>query len=311
MNAQTGKARQDRLALLRDKLKHTDMGGGGSAGFWSPKEGRSVIRILPEAGEMEYFFQEVGRHNFPPDNKKSVYCPKFTSHNALPCPVCEIVDDLYKGDKALQAMAGNLRVRKSYWMNVIVRGTKEGEEDSGPFIYTPGQTVFSSVAALISDPDYGDIMSPTEGLDIIVERTGQGLQTEYQVKPRRNSSPLSNDEKQIDDWLAKARDLTWVEVGDDPEQDKELGKGHSLYLLPYDRIVKEFDLDEGIAVDVDEDEEEVAPKKTSAPAPARRTSKVDDDLDDELGIEDDEVVDAVPQAKQEIVNRQARRAIRR
>lgn len=304
----TPTARLDRLNALREKLKHTDM-GGGSAGFWSPKEGRSVIRILPETGEMEFFFQEVGRHNFPPDNKKNCYCPKFTSHNELPCPVCEIVDDLYKGDKASQAMAGNLRVRKSYWMNVIVRGTKEGEADSGPYIYTPGQTVFSAIAALISDPDYGDIMSTEDGLDIIIERTGSGLNTEYQVKPRRNSSPLSDNKEEIEEWLSKARDLTWVQVSENPDEDKELSKGHSLYLLPYERIVKEFDLDEGLSVEYEEEEDE-RPARKPAVSTSKRVSKVDD-LDEELGLDEDEIVDKLPEAKQEVVNRQARRAIRR
>jgi hypothetical protein len=42
--------------------------------------------------------------------------------------------------------------------------------------------------------------------------------------------------------MAKAQDLSWVEVDDDPEQDKDLAEGHAVYLLPYDRIVDENEL---------------------------------------------------------------------
>ena len=58
-----------KLDALRKKLKDTDL--GGSRGFWAPQQGMNVIRILPEVGDMEYFFQEVGRHYLP--GKKMVY----------------------------------------------------------------------------------------------------------------------------------------------------------------------------------------------------------------------------------------------
>lgn len=316
-------SRQERLARLVDKIKNTDTGGNSSAGFWSPKEGRSVIRILPEVKTMQYFFQTVGRHNFPPDGKKHCYCPRFTSAGELSCPVCEMVDQLYKaGDKSSKELAGQLRARKMYWMNIIVRN-KDG--DQGPFLYTPGVTVFQQISTLISDPDYGDIMSVEDGIDITIERTGSGLETEYQVTPRRNSSPLHSDPEKVAEWLEAAQDLTYVEVSDDPSEDKELSAGHALFIIPYDRIVREFNLDGDVA-EFDDAEEEEAPvrqpakskvQQRTAAAKPKAEPVVEDDYDEDDEEDDEEEAPPVKSpprktaAQEEVGKRTARRSIRR
>jgi hypothetical protein len=334
-------SRQDRLSKLVDKIKNTDVGGNTSAGFWSAPEGRTVIRILPEVHDMEYFFQTVGRHNFPPDGKKHCYCPRFTSEGLLPCPVCELIDQLYKsGDKDNKALASQLRIRKMYWMNIIVRD-KNG--DKGPFIYTPGVTVFNQITTLIGDPDYGDIMDVEDGIDITIERTGTGMNTEYQVTPRRNSSPLHSDPNKVAEWLNAAKSLKYVEVTDDPAEDKKIIDGRPLYILPYNRIVREFGLDGdiesiGIADSDDEEEEELVPvkkaKSRSYETPAQKKSKVvveEDDEDDviyedeedeiEEELEEEEEEEEIPvnrkqssvtrNPREEIMHRTARRSLRK
>lgn len=259
-------SRKAKLERIREKLANTDL--GGSSGFWSPKQGSNTIRILPEIGDMDYFFQEVGRHNI--SKGKYAYCPSFTSDSELDCPICEIVQELYSaGDKASRKLGSTLRVRKMFWMNIVVR---DGDSVQGPFIYTPGVTVFSSIAAFINDPDYGDIYDLIEGTDITVEREGTGFNTEYQVIPRRFPSELED----ADGILEKAKDLSWVEVSDDPEEDSELSEGHAVYVLPYDRLVEEFDLDMDVEdivsddEDDDEDEEDDHPVKKEVRRRRRR-----------------------------------------
>jgi hypothetical protein len=298
--------RQERLAALRDKFKTLDLGSGG-AGFWSPKVGDNPIRILPEVGDMDFFFQPVGRHTFPTagNDRRFVYCPKFTSEGELDCPVCEIVDDLYKaGDVASKKMAGELRVRKMFWMNIVNRE----DESAGPLIFTPGVQVFSAITNIIGDPEYGDIFDIDDGIDIVVKRTGTGLNTEYQVVPRRASTPLGN-KSQIQEWVDKARDLSYMEVSEDPEEDRELSSGHALYVLPYDRIVQEFDLDNLSLEDFDEEEdkEEVAVvSKRKSAAPAKRHVVDEEEDDDEEEDEEEE-----SPVKKEVTRRVARRSRRR
>lgn len=306
-------ARQDKLAQLRAKLKTTDMGGGG-VGFWSPKEGKNIIRIMPETGDMDFFFQTVGVHHLP--NKKRVYCPRFTTEDQLPCPICETVDQLYRGDAAQKQLAGELRVRKAYWMNVIVRG----EENLGPQIYTPGVTVFGSIASLISDPDYGDVMDIDDGIDITIDRSGKGLDTEYQVTPRRNSSPLSEDADLAQEWLDKAKDLSYVLVDDDPEHDKELSAGHAIFLLPYDRIAAEFDLDAVLEEPGEEPVEDTHSRNIAKAKPVtkpvsrqviHRSHVVEEEQPTEDSTEGSTEEPEESPVRSDLHNRQARRSLRR
>ena len=270
MASKTSKA--EKLAALREKMSKQDLGGGG-AGYFSPKVGRNVIRILPEVGEMEFFFQPVGRHYFP--DGQNVYCPNFTTERERDCPVCEIVKELHAaGDKASKKLASSLGVRRSWWMNVIDRSNPS----AGPLIFTPGVTVFNSIISLINDPDYGDITDLEEGTDITIEREGQGLDTQYEVTPRRKESPLSTDEAEMEDWLERARDLSWVEVSEDPEEDRDMAGNHFVWVYPYNRIVEEFELDN---FDQDDYEEEEAPSRQSRKAPAKRPVKKEEEEPEE------------------------------
>ena len=134
----TKKDRAARLAKLRQKVGSIDLGGGG--GYMRLKEGRNTVRILPEVGDMEFFFQAVGTHHF--QDGRRLYCPSFISEGELGCPVCEFVQTLYRsGGKAAKGMADKLRVRKRYWMNVIDRD----DEEAGPKILTAGVTIFGPI----------------------------------------------------------------------------------------------------------------------------------------------------------------------
>lgn len=316
-------SRSERLAALRDKLSTTDY-GGHKGGWFNPKKGRNVIRLLPEVGEMEFFYQPVGKHELP--GKKTVHCPNFTSEGELECPICELVSDLYKaGDNASKELASQIRVKKKFWMNVVARGETDAKgrktsDDEGPFIFPAGITIFNAISTIIGDPDYGDIMDPETGIDLVIERSGDGVDTSYQVTARRNESPLSDDPDQAQKWLDDAKDLSYVVLSDDPEEDKELIGKHAIWVWPYDRIAAEYDLD-NLDEDVEEEpEEEPAPKK-SKPAPkpapaakavARKPAKVEEEETEEEEVEEEaEEEEEVPAAKQEVVRRMARRAVRR
>jgi hypothetical protein len=243
-----------------------------------------------------------------------------------PCPICELAQQLkFAGDKASMKMSENLRVRKTYWMNIIVRGklikTAKGEsreEDTGPFIYTPGIQVMTAISNLINDPDYGDVLDVNTGLDLTIKRVGEGMKTEYTVTPRRNASALSDDSDLAEEWLSKVKDLSVVEVTDDPDDDKTLTKDHAVFIMPYDRIVREFQLDEGISTEDDEEaadeeeiEEEPAPvrhsAKTTTPShsvvkPTHRHPEPEDD--------DEEIEEEEPEPKKEVERRLLKRKIR-
>lgn len=183
-----------RYKELLEKVQGMDLGGGG---FWKPKEGRSLIRILPPVGDMEFFFQEVGRHY---DQKQ--YCPAITTEGAEECPICEINEALYQAGE--KEAAAKFRATRAFWMNIIDRSN----EDAGPQIYTPGVQVFQSIVAFISDPEYGDITDEEDGFDLKIDRKGQGIETKYTVLPSRMPSALGSDDEQMNEWIEDARDLS-------------------------------------------------------------------------------------------------------
>lgn len=275
-----------RLDALLQKMDAVDSGGQG---FWSPPAGRSLIRVLPEVGEMEFFFQAVGRHFNLPGNQTEI-CPNFTTEGDLNCPVCELVRKLYQGSDEDRALAKKLRVSRSYWMNVIVREEKDkgGETGAGPFIFTPGVMIFRAMRSLLTNPEVGEFFDPDSdvGCDLYVDKSGSGIDTRYEVQARRSYTPLHVDEAKEDEWLNAAVDLSYVVLSDDPEEDEERSEGHRVVVLSYHRILEKY----GIGPDTDVADVDFESNADEYKASTRRRSQPsEDDPDDELPEEDDEV----------------------
>lgn len=238
-------AANDYLAKLQQKMRDTDT-GGGRAGFWEVPQGDTTIRILPPVGQMEFFFQEVGQHRLP--DGKFVYCPSFTTDGELPCPICELVNQLYKStNPADKDLASQLRKQRKYWMNVIARDKKDkgGDTADGPHILTAGVTIFRAIQTLVTSPDYGDISDPEEGYDVVLHRQGEKLDTQYSLMPRKNASPLHSDRDEAERILEAAMDLSPVELSDDPSEDAELSRDAIVALLPYERLAADTGLKPG------------------------------------------------------------------
>lgn len=258
----------DKLAALRAKMAQTDTGGGGREGFWTTPLGVSTIRIMPEVGGMQFFYQEAGQHFLPGEGDKvmPVYCPSFTTGGALPCPICEVVNLLYKGTAGDREMAEKLLRSKAYWMNIVVRDPAEdvaGNTAKGPYIWTPGVTIFRAIQSLVGSPSYGDIADFEKGCDLEVEKTGKGKDTKYQVFPRRSRDdiPLHSDPEVMLKLIESAQDLSYAVLSENPEEDKDLSQGLIVKLLPYDRMVSEFGIYPGMQLN------RLAAGRTNVPAP--------------------------------------------
>lgn len=178
---------QEKLAKMQAKMGQYKGGYGGE--YWKPPEGTTKIRILPQKGNMEFFFQVKGTHTIKVGrDDKTVVCPLFTSEGTETCPICEYAELLNQEDN--KKLAEKYKVRRQFIMNIIVRGdAKVGTEDK-VWIWTPGVKVFEDLTAIVNNPDYGDITDIYNGFDLSVTREGQKLETSYKIVPRRNSSPI-------------------------------------------------------------------------------------------------------------------------
>lgn len=187
----------DKYKKLLAKVQSINIGGGN---YWKPPVGHSVIRVLPPVGTMEYFFKEVGTHYL--SDSLRFDCPNIASDGTLPCPLCELNEELYRAGE--KEAANKFKVSRSFQMNIIDRSAP----DQGVKIYAPGTTVFQAMITMVQDPDVGDISDPVAGFDVKLDRTGEGREnTKYQTRSALKPTPLSTDADQLEEWLSSAQDL--------------------------------------------------------------------------------------------------------
>jgi hypothetical protein len=195
------------IEKLRKKLAETQErmksgGGGGDFKFWSPKDGRNVVRILPPKPGTEDFYVESRVHYNVGPNKKMVTCGKVARGT---CAVCDFVDALFKsGDKEDEKLAKRMKATSRYYFNVVDRTVGEKDEGYGDIlVFGAGATIFTDILGIIVDPDFGDITDPDNGRDVIITKSGKQLDTEYKTQARPVQTELG-----IDKWEEKMVDLS-------------------------------------------------------------------------------------------------------
>lgn len=170
----------------------------GSSSFLKIGEGRHVLRFLPPKVGQRSPFTKVWQHfiNMPgrPDPIRFL-CPAKEAKKF--CPVCKKAQQLIDSSKESDRKKGfDIRAKRRIYANVIHRD----QEEEGVQIFAFGVMIYKALTAIAADEDAGgDFTDPITGFDIVVERKGTGLNTEYDVRPSRRSSELGNM-----DWLAEA-----------------------------------------------------------------------------------------------------------
>lgn len=209
------------IDALRKKMQEVkdNQNRSGNADFWIPKEGRNVIRILPAMDGQEFYSEAKVRYNVGP-KKKMVTVPLDSSPKN--CPIHKFVDDLYKTkDKDDEKLAKKMKASSRYYFNIIDRSVGEDEEGYGKVqVFGCGSTIFTDILGIICDPDYGDITDPEAGYDIIITKSGKGLDTEYKTVARPKQTPIG-----IPDWKEKLNDLAKIATPKSYEKRQEILEG--------------------------------------------------------------------------------------
>lgn len=175
----------------------------GGAGFLKLKAGKNVLRFLPPAEGADSPFVLVHQHYIEvPGSQKGVSfnCPRMAKKGR--CPACEKADELRDtGNPADYDRAGKFLARRRVFANVIDRNDPE----RGPVTLPMGKTVHEQLLAIRKNVEAGgDFTDPSDaGFDIIIEKKGEKLNTEYSVFTARKNSELGNDE-----WLDNMPDLS-------------------------------------------------------------------------------------------------------
>lgn len=181
--------------------------GKGNFKYWKPiRYGKYVIRFLPPKDPDGLFYKETAQHKI---GENYLFCPKAEGD---PCPICELNKKLWDiGTDDSIALAKEIKSRKQYLYNVIVK-EELGQETDDPNkvnVYMSGKMLYDAVMDYFFDPDYGDLTDVEEGYDFVItkEQGELGFPTYKKSKPRRNPSPLSEDDDVIEKILSDIHDL--------------------------------------------------------------------------------------------------------
>lgn len=197
--------RNSNLSALKEAWENKSKRGNYK--FWKPiKFGRYTVRFLPPNNSDGLFFYETAQHRIG-DNY--YFCPRSEDDD---CPICEYYKSLYDdGSDEAVALAKEIKPRKQYLYNIIVR-EELGQEVDNPKIthtYMSGKTLYETLMDYFFDEDYGDLTDVENGYDftIVKEQGDLGFPNYKKSKPRKNPSPLFEDDDDIEEVLENIPDL--------------------------------------------------------------------------------------------------------
>lgn len=182
---------------IRKKL--ADLSGKNSKKntMWRPEEGKNYnVRFISIPGssdgtpfkELQFYYGIGDKAGF------------LTPHQfGKPDPVQELINKLRSEEsKDSYELAKKLYPKMRFFGAVVVRG----EEDKGVRLWSFGKTVYQELLNIMLDADYGDITDPKKGYDIKVscEKSPGKQFADTSVRPRPNSSPLSEDSALARKW---------------------------------------------------------------------------------------------------------------
>lgn len=203
---------QSLIDLINQKKQQIDASKRPNAKRLS--DGRSRIRILPswrQNGDA-LFWHDFGQH-FIKDASgevKAVYiCVNSTF--GKPCPICDVVKAAINSsgnDKEVEMLS-----QSRGGSRVLVNALHiDGPNPTTPEVFELPPTVFESFIGLVKTyQDEGvNILDLATGFDIVVERTGKGLNTKYTVQPVPKSTAVSAEVmtkiQDLDKYVAQEND---------------------------------------------------------------------------------------------------------
>src|SRR5574344_19311 len=184
----------EKIKARREALNQVNQSSSElSAKFWKPELGKSEVRIVPSMYDKDNPFTELKFHTVI-----SKFPILDLSNLGKQDPVEEFVKELRdKGGKENWSVAGKLTPRSRYFVPVVVRG----EEDKGVRLWNIGITLYKVLLGFAADEEIGDYTDVASGFDLKVTKVKGDPYPETTVKLARKSTPLSEDAKQVEDWL--------------------------------------------------------------------------------------------------------------
>ena len=192
-----------RMARFRSEIEEEATKGSGKDfikfPYFTPPANKPIrLRILPGLDpndpEKDFYVKVMQHYNVSPTKKIPVTCPK-TKASGADCPVCQRVSALYKSGNAQDVTeAKYIKARSRYYMGVI---PQEGEDAGKIQLWAAPKQIKDAIIGLFATPDYGDITDLKTGRDVYVTKSGEGLNTSYQLLPVPGVTAMSEDADEL------------------------------------------------------------------------------------------------------------------
>lgn len=194
--------------------------GAGSGNFFQFQSGKNVIRVMPGLRGKPAFLPFHKHFVKGKEGGRAWGCACALKMAKQTCVTCQVATKLSRGTEADRKLAEEIGARSRVLANLIDRAAP----DAGVQVAEFGSSIYNAVKDikrnLGDDPTH-----PIEGFDLVIEKTGQKLNTEYKVTPVRKNSPIHPDPRQMTDWLNEAPDLsTYCVVLPEHEQTAKLAE---------------------------------------------------------------------------------------
>lgn len=196
------------LSAIKSKLSSLQNNKAGgqkrdmSLILWKPTVGKHSVRIVPAVWDKSNPFKEVLVH-YGIGNRTMISLVNFGEKD----PIVEFAKQLAQsGDKENWMMSKKLEPKMRVFTPVVVRG----EEEKGVRLWEFGKQIYSELLSLADDPDVGDYTDVIQGRDLTIETTGPETNgtgyNQTKVRVRTKITPLSEDAKDVQKWLAEQPD---------------------------------------------------------------------------------------------------------
>jgi hypothetical protein len=257
------------MAMIREKKNAIQAQSGRREKATRPQAGKNQFRILPSwKPESGQFWHDFGQHFIKglDGELKAVYiCADKTF--SKPCAICDGIKSAMNNAMDDEVI-GKLKEAKAstrILLNALNRSAWS-EDANTPVVLELSPSTFEKVLEIMETwaTDGTDMLSLSEGMDILITRTGKGLATEYTVQPAPKSAPVSEN------VLKNLQDLdAYVAQESTEERNRALTAVHAVVgILPPTTSTKrlaEADFDDG---EEDLRSLEVAPAKVATPKAA-------------------------------------------
>ena len=159
------------------------------------KEGKTTIRILQKGSDI--FWKEIGVHWIKTE-KEGKPVAVVGCHDEVygkPCSVCAAAEKaMPSGTDEEKAIMKEWRAKKSVLVAALIRTGADASAE--PQLLELTGTTWGKISGTIEEYQAAgvDMLDPNEGVDLIIERTGRGLNTDYSVMVAPGKSkPVAKD----------------------------------------------------------------------------------------------------------------------